>query len=70
VIDPRLRLLGSHLRKLREEAGLSAEELAHRAQVGVRQIARVESGRASPSLIWLYAIAEGLDVEPSELLRR
>jgi DNA-binding XRE family transcriptional regulator len=68
-LDPRLRRFGSHLRQLREQRGLTIEELAERAQIGARHVARVEAGRGSPSLLWLYAVAEGLNVHPSELLR-
>ena len=47
---------------------MTLEQLAHEAQVGVRQLARVEAGRASPSLVWLYSIAEALDVKPERLI--
>lgn len=53
---------------LREQRGLTIEELAVRAQVGSRHVARVEAGRGSPSLLWLFAVAEGLAGHPSELL--
>jgi len=45
------------------------EQLAERAQVGVRQIARVEAGRGSPSVLWLLDVAAGLDADPREMLR-
>lgn len=62
--DPRLRTFGSRLRRLREERGLTLEPLAHEAQIGVRQLARVEAGRASPILLWIIGVAEGLGLEP------
>jgi transcriptional regulator with XRE-family HTH domain len=38
------------------------EQLAERAGVGVRQLARVEAGRASPSLLWLLDVGSALGV--------
>jgi transcriptional regulator with XRE-family HTH domain len=66
--DPRLRRFGARLRELREQQGLTIEALADQAGVGARQIARVEAGRASPSLLWLLDVATGLGLEPAELL--
>ncbi len=48
---------------------MTMEDLSDRAQLGVRQIARVESGRGSPSILWLWDAAAALDIEPMELLR-
>src|SRR3954454_18543292 len=67
--DARLRAFGAHLRQIREERGLTIEGLAHQSGVGVRQLARVEAGRGSPSVIWLLKIADGLGTEPAALLR-
>jgi transcriptional regulator with XRE-family HTH domain len=69
AIDPRLRRFGNRLRQLREDRGMTMEELAERAQVGVRQIARVEGGRGSPSVLWLLDAADALGIEAAELLR-
>jgi transcriptional regulator with XRE-family HTH domain len=66
--DPRLRQFGAALRIRREAAGLTLEQLAERAQVGTRQLARVEAGRASPSLIWLYDVSDALNVSLTELI--
>lgn len=66
--DPRLRQLGVRIRGLREAQGLSLEDLAHRAGIGVRQLARVENGRGSPSVIWLFSLATGLGTHPAQLL--
>jgi transcriptional regulator with XRE-family HTH domain len=66
--DPRLRQFGAHLRQLREKRGLTIEQLAEVANVGGRQLARVEAGRASPSLLWLYQVADGLELSVVDLL--
>jgi transcriptional regulator with XRE-family HTH domain len=65
--DPRLRQFGAALRRRREAAGLTLEQLADKAQVGTRQLARVEAGRASPSLVWLLDVTAALDTNLGEL---
>lgn len=66
--DPRLRVFGAQLRQLREARGLTIEGLAERADIGSRQLARVEAGRASPSLVWLLKVAAALQVSVAQLL--
>lgn len=66
--DPRLRAFGARVRQLRLDRDLTLEALAHDAELGLRQLARVEAGKASPSLLWLYRLADALNVELSELL--
>ena len=48
---------------LRIERGLTQEELAHKARMRQPNIARLESGRITPSLDTLRRIAEALDAE-------
>lgn len=60
-------VFGAGLRQRREARGLTMEQLAEAAGVGVRQIARVEAGRASPSVLWLMDTAQALGVLPGEL---
>lgn len=65
--DPRLRKFGSKVRQAREAAGLTLEELGDRAGVSYRQLSRVEAGKASPSLAWMLAVAQGLGTSVSDL---
>lgn len=60
--DPRLLIFGAHLRQLREQSGLTLEQVADAAGIAGRQLGRVEAGRASPSLLWLVDVAAGLGV--------
>lgn len=69
VPDSRLKQFGAHVRQLREARDLTIEDLAEAAGVGARQVARVEAGRSSPSLLWLLAMASGLGVRPTSLLK-
>lgn len=66
--DPRLRQFGARLRQVRQDQSMTLEQLAELAEVGVRQLSRVEAGRASPSLLWMLQVASALRVRPAELL--
>ncbi len=58
------------LREIRQEKGLSQEELADRAGLHRTYISQVERGLKSPSLRSLEQIAQALGVPASALLRR
>ncbi len=58
------------LREVRQERGLSQEELADRAGLHRTYISQVERGLKSPSLRSLEQIAQALDLPASALLRR
>jgi transcriptional regulator with XRE-family HTH domain len=59
--------LGEALRQLRAEAGISQEELAHRAGLTVGTVSVIERGRSNPTWATVRAIASALDVSTSEL---
>jgi transcriptional regulator with XRE-family HTH domain len=56
--------LGSTLRLLREQAGLSQGELARNAGMGKSQISKYESGKEFPRLESLERLLDALGVEP------
>jgi transcriptional regulator with XRE-family HTH domain len=60
--------MGERLRAARQERGLTLRELAQRLGVSPSMISQIETGRASPSVSTLYAIASELDVSLDELL--
>ncbi|MGQ9532581.1 MAG: helix-turn-helix domain-containing protein [Desulfotomaculales bacterium] len=68
VLEPEYRLLEAIIRQ-RLEKGMTQEMLARR--IGTRQaaIARLESGRANPTLGFLRKAAEALDAELEIALR-
>lgn len=53
---------------MREERGLSLEELAELSGLSFRGLAYVEHGRRNAGVLTLLQIAEGLQTEPSQLL--
>ncbi len=58
----RLRALGTEIRALRRDRGLSTVALARRCGVSPSLISQVERGLTAPSLEVLWAIARALDV--------
>lgn len=57
-----------HVRRLREERGVTVEELAERSGLSARGLIYIEHGRRKPSVLTLFAVAEGLGVSPAALL--
>lgn len=51
---------GEAVRVLRQEAGLTIEQVANLAGVSPSQISRVETGVKSPSAAWLGAVVEAI----------
>ena len=68
--QPDAELFGSVVRELREERGWTQEELAERANMNASYLGFVERGDNVPTLTIIIQIAEGLRVEPGELLRQ
>lgn len=60
--------LGAHIRKVREEQGISGAELARRCHMDKQNIHRLEKGEFSPTVWYLSKICKGLDITISQLL--
>ncbi|PIR43384.1 transcriptional regulator [candidate division WWE3 bacterium CG10_big_fil_rev_8_21_14_0_10_32_10] len=52
--------VGKRIKKYREEAGMSQEELAHKCEMYRTYIGHLENGRYSPSAYILMKIAKSL----------
>lgn len=63
-------IVGSNVRKRRQLAGLTQEQLAFAAEIDLTYIGGIERGKRNPSVLVLARIAEALDTEPAELLLR
>ncbi len=59
---------GKHLRKIREEKGLTQEKLADIAGMHFTYIGQIERGRRNPSLVNLERLAKALKVDAGKLL--
>ncbi|MDE3142787.1 MAG: helix-turn-helix transcriptional regulator [Bacteroidota bacterium] len=63
-----LAKFANHLKKLREEKGLSIRELAIRSNLEYSQVQRIEKGKVNIAFTTLLALADGLDIVSIELL--
>lgn len=63
----RRRDFGSRLRRFREEAGISQEELALRAGLHRTYVGSVERGERNISLVNIHALADALRVPVTAL---
>ncbi len=60
--------IGQNIRKIREEKGISQENLAFEAGLYRTYVGHLENNRYSPTAYILYRIASALKVNISELL--
>jgi transcriptional regulator with XRE-family HTH domain len=68
-LSPATQLLGQRIRDQRQALGLSQEALAERSGIHWTFLGQVERGRRNLSLHNLLKIADGLEVDPAELVR-
>jgi transcriptional regulator with XRE-family HTH domain len=61
--------LGKNLRRAREQAGLTQEEVAERSGVHATEVSRIEAGKRDPRTSTVERLAEAVEVPPSDLLR-
>ena len=61
------RWLAANVRQLRQDAGLSQQELAEAAEIRQALISEIERGGANPTLESLVKLAEALKVDLSKL---
>lgn len=61
-------LVGRNIRRLREERGLTQEQVAFEAQIDLTYLGGIERGRRNPSLLVIVRIAGALSVHPADLL--
>jgi transcriptional regulator with XRE-family HTH domain len=64
-----LRALASRIKELRDQKGISQEELAHRAGLSRTGMGFLETGKRWPRLDTLMKVADGLNITLDELLK-
>jgi transcriptional regulator with XRE-family HTH domain len=63
-------MLGNELRKAREAAGLTQEEVSFRAGVHRTYVSMLEREKKSPTLDVLFRLCDAIGLKASELIRR
>lgn len=61
--------IGRVARRMRDELGLTLASVAQQANISPGMLSRLETGRVSPSLETIVALAEVLGVRPAQLLQ-
>jgi transcriptional regulator with XRE-family HTH domain len=61
--------LGRNLRRAREQAGLTQEQVAERSGVHSTEVSRIERGKRDPRVSTLERLAKAVEVSPGDLLR-
>jgi transcriptional regulator with XRE-family HTH domain len=62
-------ILGSNVRRLRQQRGLTQEQLAFEAEIDLTYMGGIERGERNPSLLVMARIAAALSVPLTKLLR-
>ena len=63
------RLVGRNVKRIRQEKGLTQEQLAELSGFSQQYISGLERGRRNPTVVSLYELAAALGVSHVELVR-
>jgi len=63
------RKFGATLQRLRQQSGLSQEQLGHDSGMTAIEITEIEAGRADTKILTIIRLANGLGTTVEELLR-
>ncbi len=63
-------MMGAELRKLRERAGLTQEQLSFRADLSRPYVSQLERDLKSPTVDTLFRICDALDTSAADLVKR
>lgn len=63
-------VMARNLRQARHDKKLTQEELADRAGLSMRYVGAIERGDVSASVTVLGQIADALEIEPGDLLKK
>jgi transcriptional regulator with XRE-family HTH domain len=61
-------VVGRNVRRLRQERGLTQEQLAHEAELDLTYVGGIERGKRNPSLLVLVRIAAALGTDLPSLV--
>lgn len=63
------KAFGKNLKRLRNDASLSQEELANDADIPLSQVGRIERGEVNTTISTVYVLAKALNLEVAELFK-
>jgi transcriptional regulator with XRE-family HTH domain len=63
-----MKAFGEHLRSLRQERGLTLENLEELTEIHYNQIGRIERGEINPTICTLLVLSKALKVHHKDLL--
>jgi len=58
-----MKMLGSVIRKARNEKGMTLEGLAYELEMDEKHLSRIETGKKNPSSMTLIYIAKAIDLD-------
>ncbi|ARE82880.1 HTH-type transcriptional regulator DdrOC [Roseovarius mucosus] len=61
-------LVGRNFARLRNQKGLTQEQVAERSGISQQYLSGLENGRRNPTVITLHDLAEALGVKPVDLI--
>lgn len=68
--EPLVDAIAAHLRRLREQQGLSLSRLAALSGIGKTTLSQLELGRGNPTIGTLEALADALGIDATEFFAR
>jgi len=63
------RLVGKNFARLRQEKGLSQEQVEERSGFSQQYLSGLERGHRNPTVVTLYELAQALETTPVEFLK-
>ncbi len=63
-----LHEVGSKIRSIREERGVSLQELSDKVDIEYNNLIRLEKGRTNPTIWTLYKISQALEINISDIV--
>lgn len=63
------RLVGKNFARLRQEKGLTQEQVEERSGFSQQYLSGLERGHRNPTVVTLYELAQALETTPIEFLK-
>jgi len=63
------RLVGKNFARLRQERGLTQEQVEERSGFSQQYLSGLERGHRNPTVVTLYELAQALETTPVEFLK-